>query len=115
MSLIDTMMTPCVYMQKIKEPDGEGGLITSWAEGATFDAAVVIENSTLATIAEALKESKTYRITFNQNVTLEKGDVIKRLSDGETFKITSESSDISSPSVSTLKIAQVTAERWDLA
>lgn len=115
MSLIDEMMTPCAYMQKVKESDGEGGLITTWEQGATFDACVVIENSTLGMIAEALKENKTYRITFNQNVTLEKGDVIKRLNDGATFKITSESVDISSPSVSSLNIAQVTAERWDLA
>lgn len=115
MSLIEEMMTECAFLDKIKTSDGEGGVFNEWAEGAHFMGAIVIENSTLAIVAESQRLSRTYKVTVNKNIKLDKGDVIKRISDGATFKITSDSDDVVSPMSSTLDISQVTAERWVLA
>lgn len=114
MSLIDEMMTECAFMNKNKVSDGEGGTITTWIEGAHFMGAIVLQNSALASIAEAIKESKSYTITVSKSISLEYGDVIKRLSDGITFKITSETADQKTPASSSLDIAQAKAEKWEL-
>lgn len=115
MSLIEEMMTECAFIDKTKVPDGEGGFVNGWTEGAHFQGAIVIENSTLAIVAESQQLARTYRITVSKNIPLDKGDVIKRISDGATFKITSDGTDVKSPTGSALDISQVTAERWDLA
>lgn len=114
MSLIDAMMTPCCLVEKTEVSDGEGGTMTEWTEGKAFDAAVILENSTVATIADAIKETKTHTITVKNNTALKYGDIVKRLSDGATFKVTSESADRTAPPTSSLEISQVTAERWEL-
>lgn len=114
MSLIDYMMTDCVIMNKSKVSDGEGGFITEWTEGAEIKVAIVHNSSMQAMIAERQGVTSLYTLTtFKENL-LEKFDVIKRLSDGAIFRVTSNAEDIQSPSVSTLNMAQVTAERWEL-
>ena len=45
MSLIDEAMTPCVMVDRTTQPDGEGGIITTWVEGAAFNAAITFDNS----------------------------------------------------------------------
>lgn len=114
MSLIDEMMSPCVFMEKTRVPDGEGGYTTLWKEGAELGATIVRGSSVLSEIADAIKEKRTYTVTVKRGVILETGDVIKRVSDGATFKITSESVEMMSPISSSLDIAQSTAERWEL-
>ena len=41
-------------------------------------------------------------------------DVFKRLSDGAIFRVTSNGSDKQAPTVGTLDMCQVTAEKWEL-
>lgn len=114
MSLIDNMMTPCCFVDKIRSPDGEGGFVTQWQDGAVFDAAITLDSSLAARIAEHDGLKNVYTITTRRNVTLEFHDVIRRLSDGKTFRTTSESYDKRSPAVSGLDMAQVSAEAWEL-
>lgn len=114
MSLIDSMMEKCVLVEKTRESDGEGGFITNWQDGAEFDAAIVADTSTLAKIAEKQGVTSTYTVTTNKNVVLKYPDVIKRLSDGQIFRITSDGNDKKAPNISTIAISQATAERWVL-
>ena len=114
MSLVNAMMTPCAFMLQSKNPDGEGGNVTTWSEGATFDAAIVMQSSALATVADAIKETRSYTVTVSKDVSLKYGNVIKRLHDGAFFRITSETEDKATPQVSALNLAQATAERWEL-
>ena len=45
MSLVDEAMTPCVMVDRTTQPDGEGGIITTWVEGAALNAAITCDNS----------------------------------------------------------------------
>lgn len=114
MSLIDEFKTPCVMLEKKRIPDGEGGFITSWAEGAEFDAAVVFDSSLEARTAEQQGVSSLYTVTTAKNAKLEYHDVFKRLSDGKIFRVTSDGDDKQTPERATFQFAQVTAEEWSL-
>lgn len=112
--LITYMMTPCVLMEKKRTPDGEGGFLVQWAEGADFDAAVVHDQTMQARIAEKEGVTSVYTVTTRRGTLLEYHDVFKRVSDGAVFRVTSNGGDKKSPEFGTLDIAQVTAERWEL-
>ena len=114
MSLVDCMMESCVFMVKKIEPDGSGGNKTEWEDGKPLRAAITLDTSTEAQIAEAAGTVKTYTVTVSRSVSLKYHDVIKRLSDGKTFRITSDSADKKTPVCSALDIAQSTAEAWRL-
>lgn len=112
--LITYMMTPCVLMEKKRTPDGEGGFLVQWAEGADFDAAIVHDQTMQARIAEKEGVTSIYTVTTRRGTLLEYHDVFKRVSDGAVFRVTSNGGDKKSPEFGTLDIAQVTAERWEL-
>ena len=114
MNLIEDFKTPCVMLEKKRVPDGEGGFITSWAEGAEFDAAVVFDSSLEARTAEQQGVSSLYTVTTAKNAKLEYHDAFKRLSDGKIFRVTSDGDDKQTPERATFQFAQVTAEEWSL-
>ena len=112
--LIDCMKIPCVRMEKKQEPDGSGGYKTVWEEGEPLKAAIIRDTSTEARIAEAAGTVEMYTVTVSRSVHLKYHDVIKRLSDGKTFRITSDNADGKAPICTTLDMAQSTAEAWRL-
>lgn len=114
MSLIDCMMIPCVFMVKKQAPDGSGGKKTTWEDGQPLRAAIIRDTSTEARIAEAAGTVEVYTITVPRSVHLEYHAVIKRLSDGKTFRITSDNAEKKTPVCTALDIAQSTAEAWRL-
>lgn len=114
MSLIDCMMVPCVFMEKKQIPDGSGGYTPDWVEGKRLKAAIVLDTSTEAQIADAAGTVDVYTISVSRSVHLPFHAVIKRLSDGKTFRIISDSSDKQTPLCTALDIAQATAEAWRL-
>ena len=114
MSLIECMMFPCIRMVQEKPPDGSGGHATTWTEGEQIRAAIVRDSSTEARIAEASGTVELYTVTVSRSVHLKYHDVIKRLSDGKTFRITSDNAEVKTPAFSSLDIAQSNAEAWRL-
>lgn len=115
MSMIEESMTNVVLMLKTAEPDGEGGYIVDWQEGPTFKAAITFDQSMQARIADKLGVSSLYTVTTAKNAELDYHDVIKRLSDGKVFRITSDSDDRQTPSRAQFgQYLQVTAEEWVL-
>ncbi len=114
MSLVDAMMEPCVILNKVKVPDGEGGSMNTWEDGPEIQAAITQDTTMQARIAEKEGVTSTYTVTTSRSVQLDFHDVIRRLRDGQIFRITSEPGDKQSPIVSNLDIAQATAEKWEL-
>ena len=112
--LIDCMMVPCVFMEKKQTPDGSGGYKTTWTEGERLRAAIIRDTSTEDRIAEASGTVETYTVTVSRSVHLKYHAVIKRLSDGKTFRITSDNAEVRTPLCTALDIAQSTAEAWRL-
>lgn len=114
MSLLDEMMSDCVIVNKIKVSDGESGFVTTYEDGPQIKAAIVLDSTITAKIAEQDGMKSVYTVTTNRANSLEFHDIIKRLSDGATFRITSDGEDKLSPNRSTIDIAQCSAEKWEL-
>ena len=114
MSLIDEAMTTVVLMEKTRQPDGEGGFITEWVDGVSFEAAITFDTSMESRIAERQGVTSRYTVTTNKNAKLEFHDVIRRLSDGKVFRISSDGDDVQTPNRATFQFLQVTAEEYVL-
>ena len=52
MSLLDDFARPCVLLEKSRVPDGAGGWVTEWTEGAEFLNYQALDTSMEARIAE---------------------------------------------------------------
>lgn len=113
-TLMDDFKKPCVLMEKKRVPDGEGGFLPTWTEGAEFTAAITFNTSIEARRAEKDGVSSLYTVTTDKNAALEYHDVFKWLSDGKIFRVTSDGDDVQSPERASFSIAQVTAEEWTL-
>lgn len=113
MSLLDNAMTDCIMMDKTTEPDGYGGEIKRWVDGAPFSAAIVFDSSMQARTAQAQGVSSLYTVTTRKNKQLEYHDVFRRLSDGKIFRVTSDGDDKFTPDTASLNMRQVTAEEWE--
>lgn len=114
MKLVENMMEDCRLIEKKRVPDGAGGFETTWVEGADFQAAIIRDTSLDARIAEKSGVTSVFTVTTHRSCQLAYHDVFKRLSDGKTFRVTSDAGDKVSPQVSGLDMAQVTAEKWEL-
>lgn len=114
MTLIDSFKERCQLMEKTRVPDGEGGWTTSWTTGVEFDAAIVLDSTMQARRAEAEGMTSVYTVTTDRSLPLDFHDVFRRLSDGKTFRVTSDSTDKRTPDVATFQFSQVTAEEWSL-
>lgn len=114
MSLLEGAMVSCVLMEKKRTPDGEGGFFVSWAEGAPFKAAITLDTSMQARIAEHQGVTNIYTVSTRKNVTLNYPDVFRRLSDGKIFRVQSDGDDNHTPKSAALDMRVVTAEEYKL-
>lgn len=115
MALYEEFYERCVLMEKKRISDGEGGWVTVWEEGPEFDAAVVMDTTLQARVAESEGMTSVYTVTTPDNIKFDFHDVFKRLSDGKTFRVTSDPSDKTTPDVASFSFEQVSAEAWELA
>lgn len=114
MSLLDDAMETCVIMDKTTQPDGYGGYISTYREGAQFNAAIVFDTSIEARVADKQGVTSLYTVTTSKALTLEYHDVFKRLRDSKVFRVTSDGDDKFTPASATLDMRQVTAEEFSL-
>ena len=63
MSLVDNFKVPCTLLERSRVPDGEGGWTTGWADGPTFQAAIVRNSSLAARVAEREGLTNVYTVT----------------------------------------------------
>ena len=115
MSLLSEAMTSCVFLDKSKVPDGEGGYAVKWTEGAQFEAAIVFDSSMEARVAEKSGVTSLYTVSVPKGTPMEYHDVFKRLSDGKVFRATSDGDDKKTPQTASFQISQFTAEEFELS
>ena len=113
MALFDTFKVPCTLLERTRVPDGEGGWSTAWADGPTFEAAIVLDSSMGARVAEQEGVTSVYTVTADRNVVLEFHDAFRRDSDGQVFRITKVNDP--TPDVATFQFSQYQAEAWELS
>lgn len=114
MSLLSEKFEPFAKLERVEAPDDLGGYTVKWTEGEQFEAAAMLDSSTAAKIAAAMGVKDIYTITTRKAVTLRFHSVIKRLSDGKTFRITSNGDDKCTPPSARLDMRQVSAELWEI-
>lgn len=114
MSLIEEFMVSCVMVVKSRVPDGQGGFILTWTDGDSFNAAIVKNTTLAARVAEKQGVTEVYTITAPKSLGLEFGEVVKRVSDGAIFRVTSNMVDSETPASATFQFGQVGAEKWVL-
>lgn len=114
MSLLDEAMEDFTFIDKTTQPDGYGGTITVWTDGATIKAACVLNSSNEAVLAMAMGSTSNYTVTTRKNVNLQYHDVLRRERDKKIFRITSDGDDLATPGSAQLNMRNVTAEEWSL-
>ena len=112
MSLLSESMEKCIYLTKTKSPDGYGGYIDAYAEGAEFNAAITFDTSIQARVGEKQGVSSLYTVTTGREMALEYHEVFKRDRDGKIFRVTSDRDDKFTPASASLNMRQVTAEEF---
>lgn len=114
MSLLSDVMTTCVMLDRRTEPDGYGGVKTTWTDGAEFQAAIVLDSSMQARIGEKQGVTALYTITTTRAINLQYHDVFRRGEDNKIFRVTSDGDDKKTPPSAGLDMRQVSAEEWVL-
>lgn len=114
MSLLSEAFEPFYFIEKRFVPDGEGGMLPTWTQGAEFQATADFATSNLQTIADKLTERVNCTITTTKSITLEPMDVIQRASDGTYFRILSDGANTKTPESAGLDMRQSKAEIWTL-
>lgn len=87
MSLYETFYEKCVVMDKMKKPDGEGGMINTYTPGVEFDAAFPELSPTAQLAAQQAAAQYTGTITTPANVTLDEQDVFQRTASGKYYLV----------------------------
>lgn len=114
MSLLDDFARTCVLMERTRKPDGEGGYITTWQEGAEFLDYRALDTSMEARRAEQEGVTSVYSVLTRQDVPIEYGDFFKDKETGITYRVTSNPEEKEAPKSAGPTIRQLkyfTAER----
>lgn len=114
MSLLSEQMEKCVMLDKLTAPDGYGGVVVSWQEGAEFSAAITFDTSIEARVGEAQGVTSRYTCVTSRSIILQYHDVFKRLRDNKIFRVTSDGDDKYTPASASLDMRVVTLEEWRL-
>lgn len=116
MSLLDETQEKCVMIDKTTapNPDGYGGIISVYTEGAEFSANVFFDSSMQAKIAAAQGVKSLYTVLTNKNVLLNYHDIFMRVEDRKTFRITSDGYENKTPDSATLQKLKYSAEEYKL-
>lgn len=110
MSLIDSRMEDAVMLDLVSVPDGFGGILKEWRDGAAFRAAIVMKSTTDAEIAYQQGAKRLYTVYTRQIVKLARGDRFRREKDGRVLRVTSDAVEDGTPGSSSLDLYRVQAE-----
>lgn len=99
------------FMERRLTPDGYGTQNVEWHEGALLHMAVAHDTTVEASIAEQAGTASTFTFLCEKGTPLQANDIVKRVSDGQGFKITSSPEDEKTPAMSELNLAKVTAKK----
>ena len=114
MSLLTQMMEECKILNHVRTDDEFGGYSDAWTEGTKFMAAIAKNGSPEQLVAEKEGISEAFTVVVNDSIVLDYHDVFRRTRDQAIFRVTSRTTDSTAHPASTVRIAKVTAERWEL-
>ena len=112
MSLLDSVMEKFQMIDKTTVDDGMGGYERRWVDGATFEAAISMDDSVQAQTAMAAGVKGVYTVSTKRGINLQFHDVFRRLSDGKIFRCTTDGDDKKTPPMAKLDMRSVRAEEW---
>jgi head-tail adaptor len=112
--MIKEIMEKCQRIVRTRIDDPYGSSTDTWTDGEEFNAAIIKNSTTEATIAEREGITEIFTVVVPNGVSLAYHDVFRRLSDNAVFRVTGDTTDSEAPARSTVQIAKTTAERWDL-
>lgn len=115
MSLLEMAMESCVILDKTTVKDGYGGVKTVYVDGAPIDAAFSFDNSTQARVGAVEGANDRFTIITKKNVVLQFHDVIKRVKNGKTYRVTSNGDDNATPASAALDARAVSAEEYEVS
>lgn len=115
MSLLEERFGDITIIDKTTIPDGYGGVVTEWIDGATISGAVVYDGSREMLIAQAMGSQSSYTVTVRRDVELDYHTVLRRESDKKIFRVTNNSDDFKTPPSAGLDMRQYRAEEWELS
>ena len=101
-------------IDRTSKPDGVGGIIYEWVDGAEFQCAIVFDNSIEARASSAQGVTSLYTITTAKAVNLQYHQVLRRERDGKIFRVTSDGDDDKTPKSAYLNMRQVNAEEYEI-
>lgn len=114
MSLLDDFSRTCILMKKIQKPDGEGGDITEWVDGAEFLNYQAMDTSMEARRAEKEGITSVYSALVDKSLAIKYGDYFKDKTTGETYRVTSNPEEKQAPKAASFSLKYCTAERKEL-
>ena len=115
MSLLNEYMETFAFMDKSHVSDGEGGYTITWTQSkATFTAALRFDSSVQAKRAQAEGVRDLYTNITQKSTEIDYNDVVKRLSDGTTYRVTTNGKDKKTPASAGLNMRAVSAELWEI-
>lgn len=114
MSLLSEAMETLCMIDKTTTPDGYGGVKRSYVDGAQFSGAVVFNSSIEARVGVVQGLTSLYTIATKKAVNLQYHDIVRRLSDGKIFRVTSDGDDLKTPISASLDMRNVNAEEYTL-
>lgn len=103
-SLLELQKEPFHKMVKITSGGAFGGDDPQWVQGEQFTGIATKQSSTQSIIAQKEYAIGNYIVTAMTDITLNKGDYIKRVSDGLILKITEPNNNTAPPSIATIPI-----------
>jgi hypothetical protein len=112
--LMNDFAEDCVLVEKTRVPDGEGGWVPRWTEGAGFRAAITHDSTLRARVAEKEGMMSLYTVTTDKAMPLAYHDVFRSLDDGKVYRVTSRGKDKQTPAMASFQVSQVAAEEWTL-
>lgn len=115
LNLIEGMFECCVILRRTPEGDALGGYGGGWTEGGEFDAAILKDGDAAGIEGQRATLRERLTVVTPEGVALGFHDVFRRRSDGAVFRVIGDNRDVAPPGPSTVQIARVQCERWDLS
>ena len=114
MSLLSQAMEDFTIVNKAIIDDGYGGTTTTYTDGATIKAALSVNQSMEALRGMQEGVTSVYTLITEKSINLGFHDIVKRKSDNQIFRVTSDGQDNKTPATAGLDMRAVTAEKWVL-
>lgn len=110
-TVMDGFSRKFCFLEKKLVSDGLFGSTTTWVPGLEFEGVERHDTTIEAQQAEQQGTASTYSIYVDKGVQLAPFDRIKRLDDGQTYEVTTASSDKISPAESQMNLAVVQCKK----